>query len=84
MYSVDDIKRMELTILQSLSWHIYASDKSSIETFTIRSLVISNATCTQYLQESITWEHILNEVNYQTELIVTDYGLSIYSINQVH
>ena len=29
-------------------------------------------------------EHILNEVNYQTELIVTDYGLSIYSINQVH
>ena len=71
-YSVDDIENMELDILHSLSWRIYAPTSIQIA-HGILSLVLPHHI---HLKES-TWGFILDEVRYQTEHSVRDYYLCI-------
>ena len=71
-YSIHDIEDMELSILQSLSWRIYAPTSIQIA-HSILSLILPHHI---NLRES-TWGFILDEVRYQTEHSVRDYYLCI-------
>ena len=72
-YSSADIEAMELLILQTLNWHIYAPTVVQISYTVLSSLML----LLPHDDESMRWENIVDEVQYQSELAVRDYKLCI-------
>ena len=68
MYTAQEIEAMEMTILRTLSWRVNAPTSVQVANH-ILSLILPRC---GHIRES-TWEVILDEVRYQTEIAVGDY-----------
>ena len=68
MYTAQEIEAMEMTILRTLSWRVNAPTSVQVANH-ILSLILPRC---GHIRES-TWEVILDEVRYQTEIAVRDY-----------
>ena len=72
-YTTSDIETMEFTILNTLSWRIYAPTSIQMA-HSILSLIVPHVS-NILSEENNTWGFILDEVQYQTECAVRDYTL---------
>ncbi|EED86585.1 predicted protein [Thalassiosira pseudonana CCMP1335] len=71
VYSVDEIERTEIHILQGLSWRVNAPTSIQMSHH-ILSLVSSRIRPVRQLDDR-TWSDVLDEVRYQSEHAVRDY-----------
>lgn len=71
MYTQDEIEAMESTLLNGLSWNIFAPTSIQMA-YQILSLLLPHANTVK----KSTWVFILEEASYQTQCAVTDYYFS--------